>query len=92
MVKYETNESGRRKIKILKSFGRDRIANYLKAKQFEFQYNTLKAIIAEPKIDTVEKLVELQDVVITMFGAVLGYKLIKQIFGEHEKWAGYDID
>ncbi len=83
VVMYEYDQSGKRHIKVLKSFGQDTPINYLKAKQFEANYNALDSVLSQPSVDSTEKVIKLENLALATFGAILGYKVIKKLFGKH---------
>ena len=92
VVSYEYDQFGNKKLKVLKSFGQDTPSNYLKAKQFEANFNVLEGVVSQPSVDSTEKLIDLENLAIATFGAILGYKLIKKIFGKHKNVDKNNID
>ena len=92
VVRYEYDQFGKRHLTVLKSFGQDTPLNYLKAKQFEANYNVLESVLAQPNVDSTEKVIMLENLALATFGAILGYELIKKLFGKHTDVDKRNID
>jgi hypothetical protein len=73
---------GKRRIKILKSFGPDNLQNRLKAEQFASNYNTFRSVAQreaqQPNVDIGKLLTG----ALVIFGMILGAKLISDIIHE----------
>lgn len=77
VVEYVT-VGGKRKTKILKSFGPDNLANRLKAEQFANSYDTFKSV-AQREAQQDANLNDLVKAGLVIFGLILGAKLISEI-------------
>ena len=73
---------GKRKIKILKSFGPDNLQNRLKAEQFASNYNTFRSVAQretqQPNVDIGKLLTG----ALVIFGIILGAKIISDIIND----------
>ena len=85
VVEYYRRPNGKQSVRVLKSFGRYNIENWLKANQFSVAYDQLKSIAAQASTNK-SNLNELLGAALTVFGIILGATLvaaiIRDIFGE----------
>lgn len=79
VVEY-VNVSGKRSIKILKSFGPDNLQNRLQAEQFASNYNTFRAI-AQREVQQ-GNAADFLKVALAIFGIILGAAIISDIIDE----------
>jgi len=77
-VEYVT-VGGKRKTKILKSFGPDNLANRLKAEQFASTYNTFKSVAQREAKQANVNSNDLLKGALVIFGIILGAKIIAEI-------------
>jgi len=77
-VEYVT-VGGKRKTKILKSFGPDNLANRLTAEKFVSSYNTFRSFAQRESQKANANLEDLVKVGLVIFGLILGAKLISDI-------------
>jgi len=78
VVEYVTI-GGKRKTKILKSFGPDNLANRLKAEQFTSSYNTFKSAAQREAQQENANINDLVKAGLVIFGLILGAKIISEI-------------
>lgn len=73
---------GKRRIKILKSFGPDTLENRLKAEQFASNYNTFRSVarkeVQKPNVTAEDFLKG----ALVIFGIILGAKIISEIIND----------
>jgi len=67
---------GKRRIKILKSFGPDSLENRLKAEQFASNYNTFKSVAQREAHQPNVNIDNLLKGALVIFGIILGAKII----------------
>ncbi len=81
VVEY-INENGKRRLKILESFGVDNLQNRLKAEQFASNYNTLKSIAQKEAQQPNANIENLLKGALVIFGIILGAEIISGIIDE----------
>ena len=81
VVKYD-KVGGKRRIKILKSFGPDNLQNRLKAEQFASNYNTFRSVAQREAQQPNVNFPNLLTGALVIFGIILGAKIIHEIIND----------
>ncbi len=81
VVRY-VNESGKSRLQVVKSFGRDNLENRLKANQFASNYNSLYDQAQTESHDQAVNVENLLKGALVVFGIFLGAKIISEILDE----------
>ena len=81
VVRY-VNESGKSRLHVIKSFGRDNLENRLKANQFASNYNSLYDQAQTELQNQAVNVETLLKGALVVFGIFLGAKIISEILDE----------
>ena len=84
VVEYYT-EDNKHKLRVLKSFGKNILANRLKALQFESSYNLLKAFKDQVAPQNADDLTTIFNTALAIFGTILGAAIIADLLGKGRK-------